>query len=173
MLFAGASNREIIRQFATLTTEKIIRSKFPSIALIRRKNGEEKTEKALAVLLADSAMAFGEELSPEQALYFASEISSEFYFLTFEECFIVLQKLKKSKLYGKLCLNTFLTAFDDYANERMKIIERINYNEHSRYKQFNPKYYENVFEELADKKSKCGRKPQSIKKIININKCKN
>ncbi|MBI9063291.1 MAG: hypothetical protein JEZ14_15020 [Marinilabiliaceae bacterium] len=108
------------------------------MAKIRKEEGEERTEQVLAILTADTALAFGENLKKEQALYYANEIVNAFYYLSLEDCFIVLSRIKRSKLFGKLTLNTFLTAFEKYDNERLKLADEQSYNAHLSIKEAAP-----------------------------------
>ena len=130
MISANASTREIARSFGSITPEKIIRGNYKSLASIKREIGQEKTEKAIAILIGDAAMAFGEKMDYELALDLAAEIQTEFYYMTLEDCYVVLSKLKRQPLYGKLTLNKILTAFEQYQEERINVAEKMNFNAH-------------------------------------------
>lgn len=138
MISGGASRRDLVKAFSSLTPERVLGGNYPSMAKIRKEEGEEKTERALAILIADTAKAFGESPNEEQAFYYANEILNAFYYLSLEDCFIVLNRIKRGKLFGKLTLNTFLNAFETYDNERLKIADEQSYNAHLSIKEAAP-----------------------------------
>ncbi|MBS2100690.1 hypothetical protein [Carboxylicivirga linearis] len=140
MISAGASSRDLIKAFANLTPERVLGGNYKSMALIRKEEGEEKAEQALAILLADTALAFGESLTKEMALYFATEILNAYYWLSLEDCFIVLNRIKRGKLYGKLNLNTFLNAFETYNKERLNMADDLSFSKHLEIKEERPLY---------------------------------
>jgi hypothetical protein len=130
MISDNASTREIARSFSNLTPEKVIRGKYPSLVSLKTKIGQEKTEKAIAILVGDAAVAFGEKIDYELALDLAAEIQTEYYYLTLEDCYIVMNRLKRQPLYGKLTLNKILTAFEQYTTERINTAAEMNWNKH-------------------------------------------
>lgn len=138
MILGGASNRELIKVFANITPERVLGGNFKSMALIRKEEGEEKAERALAILIADTAMAFGESLNEKQAFYFSTELLNAYYYFSLEDCFIVLNRIKRGKLYGKLTLNVFLNAFETYNKERLKLADDMSFSKHLEIKEAKP-----------------------------------
>lgn len=136
MISADASTREITREFANLTPEKILRGKaldkdkYPSMARLKVTQGQEKTENAIAVVVGEAAVAFGEKMNIEDALDLAADIQAEYYYLTLEDVYIVMKRLKRQPMYGKLNLNKILTAFEQYKEERINKAAKMNWNNH-------------------------------------------
>ncbi|MFW6370974.1 MAG: hypothetical protein ACOC10_07205 [Bacteroidota bacterium] len=130
MISEDASTREITRKFANLTPAKVLRGNYPSMVRLKITQGEETTEKAIAVVIGEAAVAFGEKMDWEVALNLAAEIQTEYYFMSLEDCYIVMNRLKRQPLYGKLTLNKILTAFEQYKQERIKTASEMNYNHH-------------------------------------------
>ncbi len=153
MLSANASRREIARSFADITPETVIRGKYPSIVQLKHKKGEEKTEQAIAILISDAALAFGEEMDESLLLELAAEVQTQYYYMSMEDCYLVLNRLKRKPMYGKLTLNKILAEFEQYQTERMQKAAEMNYNEHLAQKE-NPDVYERE------------SKPLNIKQLI-------
>lgn len=129
MIFAGASNRDLVKQFVKLTPEKVLGGNYPSMAKIKKQEGEKKLSEALAIIIIETSVAFGEAMNQHIALDLAIEILTDYYYLTLEDCFLVLNRLKRTKVF-KLTINVVLTAFENYDNERLKIIDDNNYSQH-------------------------------------------
>lgn len=134
MLSDNVSRRDILRHFSGLTFKKVLEGQFPSISTLRLNYGAPEMERVLAIMILDAAKAFGDNLTPDDGLELATEIQSMYYYLSLEDCFIVLQKIKRQKLYGKFCLNTVLQAFDEYDKDRFTKADEINYNKHQKVK---------------------------------------
>jgi len=100
------------------------------MARLKVTQGQEKTENAIAVVIGEAAVAFGERMDVEDALDLAAEIQTEYYYLTLEDCYIVMSRLKRQPLYGKLTLNKILTAFEQYTAERVNTAANMNWNKH-------------------------------------------
>lgn len=130
MISDQASTREITRSFADLTPEKVIRGKFPALSRLKKEMGQEKTEQAVAILVLDASVAFGEEIDKESALDLAAEVQTQYYYMSLEDCYVVLNRLKRQPIYGKLNLNKILSAFEQYQKERIQKAEEMNYNHH-------------------------------------------
>ncbi len=129
MIFAGASNRDLIKAFSKLTPEKILGGNFPCMSKLKKEEGEQRLTEALAIIIIDASWSFGEGMNKERALDLATEILSDYYYLTLEDCFIVLNRLKRTKVF-KFTINVVLTAFEKYDQERFKIIDDSNYSKH-------------------------------------------
>ncbi len=129
MISGGASNRELVKAFVKLTPEKVIGGNFPSMAKLKKEAGEKKLSEALAILLIDASLSFGDPMNKEQALDLSTEILTYYYYLSLEECMLVLNRLKRTKVF-KFTINVVLTAFDNYDHERLKIIDDNNYSNH-------------------------------------------
>lgn len=130
MLSKGASRAEIVRNFGSLTPEKIITNKYPSIAKIKRYYDTEKTEAMIGYLLIQTSEAFDNTLDEEQAIEIAADMGSTFPYFSLEDVFFVLQRMKRQRLYGKLTVNKVLAAFEEYDKERTKRAEEMNWNDH-------------------------------------------
>lgn len=135
MICDQASNRELVKTFSKLTPETIIGGDFPSLAVLRRNYNEETIENALSLLIVEASEYFGEGFSTKQAFNLSSEILSNYYYLSLEDCILVLNRLKRTTIYGKLTLNHVLSLFDAYDSERTQIVNDNNYNQHLSYKE--------------------------------------
>lgn len=124
-----ASNRALIKQFSNLTPAKVLRGDFPSLVSLKQEHSENDIENALAVLILDASMSFGENFNQDLAYDLAAEILTSYYYLTLEDCFIVFNKLKRTKVF-KFTINVVLTAFENYDNDRLKMIDDNNYSQH-------------------------------------------
>ncbi len=129
MISAGASNRDLIKAFSKLTPEKILRGNFPCMSKLKKEEGEQKLTDALAIIIVEASLSFGEGMNETRALDLATEILTDYYYLTLEDCFIVLNRLKRTKVF-KFTINVVLTAFEKYDQERFKIIDDNNYSDH-------------------------------------------
>jgi len=130
MISEDVSTRDITRNFASLTPERVLRGNYPSMVRLKLTEGQETTEKAIAVVVGTAAVAFGEKMDWEMTLDLAAEIQTEYYYLTLEDCYIVMNRLKRQPLYGKLTLNKILTAFEQYTTERVNTAANMNWNKH-------------------------------------------
>jgi uncharacterized protein (DUF433 family) len=130
MISAGSSRIEIVKHFATITPEKVLKGTYPSLAKLKKEIGDDKVEMALAILILDTSKAFDEQLDKDTAVELAAEVHATYYYYTLEECFFILQKFKHRQLYGKLTLNKILTAFDEYQKERISLADNLSYNAH-------------------------------------------
>jgi hypothetical protein len=130
MICAAASRAELVRHFANLTPEKVIENGYPSLARLKREHTIETVEAVVALLIVEGTAAFEKAIAKADAEELAAEICATYYCLTVEDCFVVMQRLRKAKLYGKLDPNKVLIAFDDYFNERMAIAENMTMNSH-------------------------------------------
>jgi hypothetical protein len=122
---------ELVRAFARLTPAQIVRERYPAMSWLKRRHGLEKVEGVLAVLLVEASQAFATQFDEETALAMSAEIQSTFYYYSLEDCYYVLQQMKKSKQYGtQLTENKVLSAFADYEKERTQAAAEMSYNEH-------------------------------------------
>ncbi len=99
------------------------------MALLKKEEGEKKLSEALAIIIIETSMSFGDAMHKERALDLATEILTDYYYLTLEDCFIVLNRLKRTKIF-KFTINVVLTAFEKYDQERLKVIDDTNYSKH-------------------------------------------
>lgn len=162
MILGGASRIDLVRQFARLTPATIINNRYPSLALLKKKHGQEKVEGVLSILLVEASQAFETQFDKETALAVSAEVASTFYYYSLEDCYYVLQQLKKSKQYGKLTENKVLAAFAEYEKQRLKDAEEMNYNNHLAEKE-NPDTLDREVKPLKDVQWKAFTKKQSEK----------
>ena len=130
MISEGTSRVEIARKYTSITPTTILNSNFPSLARLRKERSAEEVERAIAILLIDASRAFGEPIDKETALETAVEIHTRYYYLTLEDCYLVLSRMKSKPLYGKLSSNKFLTEFEAYGAERIQLADQMSYNNH-------------------------------------------
>jgi hypothetical protein len=129
MILGKASNLELVRAYGQLTIAKILDARPASIARLKNEHGEEKVQKAMAVLVADASKAFGDALPQGTALEYAGELVHLVPHLTFEDCFLALQELKKGKVF-KYSLNTILSHLNDYTERRVQLAMQRSHNEY-------------------------------------------
>ena len=150
MIFDENSNRTLIRQFVKLTPEKVLRGNFPSMALLKKDEGEEKLSAALSIIIIDTSKSFGDAMYKEAAFDLATEILTDYYYLSLEDCLIVLNRLKRSKVF-KFTINVVLNAFETYDKDRLKMIDDNAYSEHLSIKEA-PTYSYKKASAVAEKK---------------------
>jgi hypothetical protein len=100
------------------------------MAVLRKQHESEKIENVLGVLIQDASRAFGNAWSDDQCVELSTEILSMYYYLSLEDCYLVLQRVKRSKVYGLFCMNTILQAFNDYDQERYTKADDLAYSKH-------------------------------------------
>ena len=130
MISEGVSRREMLKEYGTLTPERVLGGGFASLARLRKSHTAEKVEMALAILLIDASRAFDAPLDKDTAYEIAIEVHTRYYYLTLEDCYIVLRRMKSKAMYGKISLNKYLVEFENYATERMKLADEMSYNSH-------------------------------------------
>ena len=157
MMLEKASKADLIRQFNTINLPAILEGNYPLIAGLKRQHGLAKVEKIVKIMVLDLSTAFGEELNTV-ADELAVEIASLHYNLTLEDIFLVFKQLKTTPIYGKINQNKVLTALNDYWEERMEKVEKINLNKHLQNKQ--------PFGERNNKATEIARHREVIKQYL-------
>lgn len=130
MICEGASRVDLIRQYGTLTPDRIIQEDYTSMARLRRVHGNERVENALAIMVIEASTAFESPIDKALALELAAEVHTTYYWLSLEDCFVILQQMRRKKLFGKLDLNKILVEFDEYCRERISLADNLRYNQH-------------------------------------------
>ena len=67
MISEGVSRREMLKEYGTLTPERVLGGGFASLARLRKSHTAEKVEMALAILLIDASRAFDAPLDKDTA----------------------------------------------------------------------------------------------------------
>ena len=130
MISGGTSRVEIARRYGAITPATILKGSFDSLARLRKERSPEEVETALAILLIDASRAFDSLLDKETAFEIAIAVHTRYYYLTLEDCYLVLERMKTKIIYGKLTMNKFLAEFEAYAAERIEMADDISYNSH-------------------------------------------
>ncbi|MBN2668766.1 MAG: hypothetical protein JXR60_06010 [Bacteroidales bacterium] len=129
MRLEGASKVDLIRQFSSLSLDKIVKTGYPSIGSLKKVYGEEKAEKVTAMVLADLSHSFNNELSPEHIQEITAEISSSLMAnISIEDVYLVCRKIKRSKNYGKLNVNKILLSLEEHFENRCEAVLQHNIN---------------------------------------------
>ena len=128
----GASKTDLVRAWGRLTIADVVGNGYPALSKLQRTYGRDKVETTLAVLLVEASGYFADRLPKEQAKEIAVEITTEYYWFTLEDVYVVLQRMKRKSLYGKLTPNKVLTELDAYREERLELAARRNEEEHMR-----------------------------------------
>ncbi len=76
MILDKASKPDMIRVFGKLTLDHIVREKYPSVGILSRSFGLEKTEKVMGIILHDLSSSFDGALGQDQVQEICAEISS-------------------------------------------------------------------------------------------------
>ncbi len=130
MISEGTSRVEIARKYGAITPATILTGNFASLARLRKDRTPKEVETALAILLIDASRAFDSILDKETAYEIAIAIHTRYYYLTLEDCYLVLERMKTKIIYGKLNMNKFLAEFEAYATERIEMADDMSYNRH-------------------------------------------
>lgn len=132
MISEGDSKRlDIVRTFGSYSLQRIINDRPPTIGELQKIHGSEKVETALAIVVHDLGLTFDGEISKDQALEIATEISSTILRnVTLEGVFVTCQEIKRSDVFGKLNINKILKAMHKHLEEQCEAISTKNYNEH-------------------------------------------
>jgi len=130
MISAGASKTDLVRTYGGMSLEQVLEARYPSLGRLTLMYGQEKTEKALAVLLLEASAAFEGSFDKETSLELAAEIKAHYYYLSLEDCYVCLQEMKTRKVYGKLTPNKVLVAVNDYADRRLIKAAEQSLNQH-------------------------------------------
>ena len=131
MILGKASKTEMIRSFSNLSVNKILDNNYPSLSKLKREHGIEKTEKAIAVVVADLGQSFEGALNPEAIEEICVEISSSFLSnMSLEDVYLCCRDIKLSNTYGKLTINKVMNHLNKHMDERCNTAERKNYNNH-------------------------------------------
>lgn len=129
MLIKKAPNRDIIKAMANITIADIA-GRFPAISALKKQYPAERVETALATLIVDASGYFEHAITETQALDVAAEISAQYYYLSLEDVYLALSRLKSEQIYGRLTPNKILNVTCRYADERAQLAAQRNLNEH-------------------------------------------
>lgn len=129
MLINKANNSDIIKAMAGITIADTA-GKFPSISQLNLLYTPQRVETAITALIVDAGGYFENTLTPTQARDVAVEISTQYYYLSLEDVYLALQRLKSGQIYGKLTPNKLLNAATTYANERLELAAQRSLNAH-------------------------------------------
>ena len=129
----GADKAGILKALSSLVVADILGAGYPTIAALRKPeiHGPQRVHGVLASLIVDASGYFEQAIDKETAIELAIEIGAEFYYLTLEDVFVCLQKLKREKVYGKLTANKVLNAMSLYAEGRISLAEQKSLEAHA------------------------------------------
>lgn len=131
MILEKASKIDLIRSFGKLTLHQILAEKYPSIGQLKQSYGQETTEKAVAVIIADLSTSFDGALQKDDILELVAEISCTYLRnLSLEDLFFLCRNIKGSKIYGKFGVNTVLQAMNGYWDKRCDESAKLSLNKH-------------------------------------------
>ena len=128
LLLNKASNRDIIRAMANVTIGDVA-GRYPAISALKKLHGD-RVETVLAALVVDASGYFEHAITESQALDVAAEICAQYYYLSLEDVYLALSRLKTEQIYGRLTLNKVLNVTSRYAEERANLAAQRNLNEH-------------------------------------------
>lgn len=130
LILEGNSNRDLVRHMGNLTMQQAMNGPYMSIGALVRSKGRQKVEKVVAVMVAETAAYFDEEMGSEKALDIATEITSRYAGIRIEDIWVCLNELKSSEIYGKLTSNKVLSALRKYVERRMDAAAQQSLNDH-------------------------------------------
>jgi len=130
MILEGNSKANLIRAFGNITVGDIVGKGYPALSGLRKLHGTQKVEQAVAVLIVDASSHFERSINKEDALDLAAEITTCYYYLTLEDVMCALQKLKRSKVFGRLTTHRVLQGLEEHNQERTDIAIQKSQNEH-------------------------------------------
>jgi len=117
------------------TVLDIIKTDSPSLSVIRKDNGEEKTMAAINAVIIDLAKFFsvGRSMNAEQVKETARLVIKSYYYLKVEDLKLFSDNFKAG-LYGKtfdrIDGNVILLALAEYVEGRMNAVEAYNLQKH-------------------------------------------
>lgn len=130
-----SSKTELIKSFSTLSLEKIVKEKMPSIGLLAKVHGEEVIENAVGVLISDLNESFDKNLSRNEIEEIIAEVTSGFSRnLTLEGIYLTCREIKYKNDTIKITVNKVLKALANHQNSLMECAMRINYSNHLSHK---------------------------------------
>jgi hypothetical protein len=130
LITSKAATVDIVRAKADLSIARILETKPPALSLLRKQYSPEKVEAAIAILMIDTSTWFSAPMPQEQAQELAAEITATNYWLSLEDVFLILQRLKRKELYGKLTPNKVMLELAAYTSERLNESAQRSYHQH-------------------------------------------
>ena len=130
-----SSNKPIVK------IEDCILSKLPSLAKIRKDEGEEKTLSFIKLQLIElnELLNLSKPMSETQINFTSQVILEEFYMLNISDLKLVFKNIaigKCGNLYQSLNPPKLLSIFREHLNERMNLGAEITMRQHQEHKQF-------------------------------------
>jgi hypothetical protein len=125
---------------AVKTTEDSILSKLPSLAVVKKEEGEAETIRIISWYILKSSKFFNFKRVPntEQAQLTAKLIIKEFYYFNLADINLVFQGImagEYGEYYGKLDGSDFIKAFREYSATRLSTAEQVSNNKHNQLKE--------------------------------------
>jgi len=132
MISEGDSKRlDLVRTFGSYSLQRIIEDRPPCVGELARIHGQDKVDLAVAVVVHDLGLFFDGEISKDQALEIAAEVSSGLLRnLTLEGIFTTCQEIKRSDVFGKLTSNKIMKALNKHLEDYSESVSQANYNAH-------------------------------------------
>lgn len=128
-LLKNTPNKDLIKQFGTLTMHKVLQSDTLCIASLKRAYKEEAVETALIILLYETVKYFDNKIDESIISEIAAEIMSTYPSLSFEDVFVLLKEIKESGVYN-LTPSIILNKLKKYWESRMDMAEKLSYSKH-------------------------------------------
>lgn len=130
MMLRHQSSLEIIEAMRNLSVGDVLGKGYPAISGLKKTHGKQRVHHALAALISDTGAYFENSLTEAATIEVATEISLNYYYLSMEDVYILLNRLKRTPLYGKLTPNKILTVADQYARDRLELAATRSVNDH-------------------------------------------
>lgn len=128
----GATAHDLIRHWSNLTVGHILDRGYPPIAGLRNTYGADKVEKVMTLLIIEASESFAERFTRQQAGVIAATVITEYYWFTLEDLYLVLHRLQRKPMFGKLTPNKVLSELAEYREERLNLAAMRNVEDHHR-----------------------------------------
>ena len=124
----------LLKKYSNLSLLNNVKNKYPSIKRLIKEINEEEVIRAISILIADVNIVFSGDLSKEQIIDIAYEISTGFLNnLSLEDLFVVVKRVKHKDFY-KLKPNFILNECQRYIEEKMATHAQFSVSQHQQTK---------------------------------------
>lgn len=118
------------------TISDAINSKAPTLAVIKKENGEDFTRSFLVLWLVylNTLLDLKNPMNEDQIELCSDSVLSEFYMLKMSDLTFIFKEIvsgKHGKFYERLSISDILNIFNNYFDERCKVAEEESLRNHN------------------------------------------
>lgn len=133
------SSETFVNVTAVVSLSDAVQCELPSIARMRKEQGESETKKMMAALIdrCQSLMNLTMKMNTEQLQDAVDIMCSEYYWMTFADLNAILTQGRMGRygeLFGRIDTTTLCKWCEKYLAERANYFEKLNNNEHYEHK---------------------------------------